>query len=380
MSVHHDLPPYQMNVTRRFLILSLIASSCISFLVGQGTRVILVFHYRKTWNQLHKGLGMEAEYIMLHNRKDDNLHLPSPMVKGGKQVPHTVYTSKHFDTSRPVTSASLFIQKEGGGGSSQASTTSTDKPPPPDDVPNTMTSMAIVRNKNNQTHLDSLFSGEKGVVSGDDDEELHLPAGQHLLLDFDNVDATFLNSQKQLAEAMVAMVYECGLTMLSYHCFGLEPTGVSCAGVLLESHVAFHTWPEEGVITMDLFTCGATSLLPMVPMIEQLFARPRHTAAAAPPKMIWSYKRRGFSNLDDSQPNYKKRSSITEEASDTFSYPLGVQGVALKKEVRSHVLVDIQMSFVLLPNLMLIHACCSCRPPPTNQNKNKLTDPNHSQQ
>jgi hypothetical protein len=84
---------------------------------------------------------------------------------------------------------------------------------------------------------------------------------------------------------------------------------------------------------MDLFTCEATSLLPMVPTIEQLFARPRHPSAATPPKIIWSYKSRGFSNLDDSQPNYKKRSSIAEEAPDTFSYPL-----ALKKEVRSHVL------------------------------------------
>jgi S-adenosylmethionine decarboxylase proenzyme len=288
---------------------------------------------------------MDAQSIMLHNRKDDNLQLPSPMVKGGKQVPHTMYTSKHFDTSRPVTSASLFIQKEGGSSdsSSEAATFSAQEPPPPDNVPNNVASKTVVRKSSNNTHfhsslLDALGMALEGTDPDGEEEELHLPAGQHLLLDFDNVDATFLNSQKQLAEAMVAMVYECGLTMLSYHCFGLEPTGVSCAGVLLESHVAFHTWPEEGVITMDLFTCGATSLLPMVPMIEQLFARPRHAAAAAPPKMIWSYKRRGFSNLDDSQPNYKKRSSIAEEASDTFSYPLGVQGVALKKEVRSHVL------------------------------------------
>jgi S-adenosylmethionine/arginine decarboxylase-like enzyme len=212
--------------------------------------------------------------------------------------------------------------------SSEAATPTAKEPPPPDDVPNNVASKTVVRNISNNTHLhsslpDDLGKALEGTDPDGEEEELPLPAGQHLLLDFDNVDATILNSQKHLAEAMVAMVYECGLTMLSYHCFGLEPTGVSFTGVLLESHVAFPKWSEEGVITMDLFTCEATSILPMVPMIEQLFARPRHIAAAIPPKIIWSYKRRGFSNLDDSQPNYKKRSSITAEASNTFSYPLG---------------------------------------------------------
>ena len=32
-----------------------------------------------------------------------------------------------------------------------------------------------------------------------------------------------------------------GLTLLSYHCHSLLPAGVSCVGVLLESHISFHT-------------------------------------------------------------------------------------------------------------------------------------------
>ncbi|EEC49071.1 predicted protein, partial [Phaeodactylum tricornutum CCAP 1055/1] len=80
--------------------------------------------------------------------------------------------------------------------------------------------------------------------------------GQHLLVDIENVDASFLNSAHQLAFAMVDVIEMSGLTLLSYHCHGLEPIGVSCVGVLLESHVSFHTWPIEGVITLDLFTCG----------------------------------------------------------------------------------------------------------------------------
>jgi hypothetical protein len=119
--------------------------------------------------------------------------------------------------------------------STEAATISAEEAPPPD-VPNNVASKTVVRN-------DAL-----GVALEGEEEELHLPAGQHLLLDIDNVDATFLNSQKQLAETMVAMVYDCCLTMLSYHCLGLEPTGVSYAGVLLESHVAGSRCHYDGLV------------------------------------------------------------------------------------------------------------------------------------
>ncbi|EED87997.1 predicted protein, partial [Thalassiosira pseudonana CCMP1335] len=80
--------------------------------------------------------------------------------------------------------------------------------------------------------------------------------GQHLLIDIKGVDYHFLNSEKRLAQAMIDLINESKLTLLSYHCHSLIPVGVSCAGVLLESHIAFHTWPLEGVISLDLFTCG----------------------------------------------------------------------------------------------------------------------------
>jgi hypothetical protein len=39
-------------------------------------------------------------------------------------------------------------------------------------------------------------------------DDLHLPAGQHLLVDIRNVEAAFLNSESRLAEAMVQTVRE----------------------------------------------------------------------------------------------------------------------------------------------------------------------------
>lgn len=124
------------------------------------------------------------------------------------------------------------------------------------------------------------------------------PSGQHLLVDIEGVESAFLDSEERLSDAMVQTVQEAGLTMLSYHCHKLDPAGISCVGVLLESHISFHTWPEEGVITLDLFTCGANPLLPVVPVIERLFG------VGTDAKAKWSHELRGFRSMEEKKKNY----------------------------------------------------------------------------
>lgn len=136
------------------------------------------------------------------------------------------------------------------------------------------------------------YNADRDASGAEGDEEEHLPAGQHLLVDIKNVEADFLNSEERLADAMVETVNSAGLTMLSYHCHSLLPAGVSCVGVLLESHISFHTWPEEGVITLDLFTCGPSPLLPVVPVLEKLFGVPRSEEEEVITR--WSHELRGF--------------------------------------------------------------------------------------
>ena len=157
-------------------------------------------------------------------------------------------------------------------------------------------------------YIDNIISTEDegGAVPGndynhnDDSDGLHLPAGQHLLVDIKDVDSDFLNSEQRLATAMVELISASKLTLLSYHCHSLVPLGVSCAGVLLESHVAFHTWPNEGVITMDVFTCGGEPLIPVLDAIRRLFGVPRapapgeDSADVPAPALLWSHKLRGF--------------------------------------------------------------------------------------
>lgn len=146
-----------------------------------------------------------------------------------------------------------------------------------------------------------------------DDGEVHEPAGQHLLVDIKGIEADFLDSEERLAKAMVDTVNHAGLTMLSYHCHKLIPKGVSCVGVLLESHISFHTWPDEGVITLDLFTCGNNPLVPVVSTIQELFGIPRVNDKI---EMQWSHELRGFRNKDKVADGSNDNYAVLDHNSD----------------------------------------------------------------
>lgn len=268
----------------------------------------------------------------------DDQHLPAPRLHGGKVMPQTRYTGRAFPENgrgRDAVRSShdLHIQPNASGGGSGSECLASDtedngngtcrsSSSDPDSRPDSSADHAEA-NANNADEQGPTKHYEYNTTNPppiDEDEE-HLPAGQHLLVDIKNVDADFLNSEERLAEAMVEVVALSELTLLSYHCHGLIPEGVSCVGVLLESHISFHTWPGEGVITLDLFTCGSGLLVPVVPVIERLFGVPQEGAGdyhspslgasstgdddddeyvpreedyISPPRMVWSHVLRGF--------------------------------------------------------------------------------------
>jgi S-adenosylmethionine decarboxylase proenzyme len=156
------------------------------------------------------------------------------------------------------------------------------------------------------------------------------PSGQHLLVDIKNVEAAFLNSEARLAQAMQDAVTAAGLTMLSYHCHSLHPAGVSCVGVLLESHISFHTWPDEGVITLDLFTTSEKPLLPALPAIEALFGIPRVNPLTGEKEecvTLWSHELRGFRTEDERKRHY------LDDQSDLSNWITSPLEVVYKKQI-----------------------------------------------
>ncbi|GAX19841.1 hypothetical protein FisN_11Lh287 [Fistulifera solaris] len=287
-SKQNDAPSSHFHVDITLVLFwgSIILASLVAFGIGYFSRIYLFIQSSPKVNILPASHVVRSET------------LPPPLLDKCKVLPQFVYTSKHYETGIRTTSDNMLVRHQAGSEDVEAC-------PSPD------------------------------TQQGDDEEE-HQPAGQHMLVDIKNVDGSFLNSELRLANAMVELVRLSGLTMLSYHCHGLDPVGVSCIGVLLESHVSFHTWPIEGVITFDLFTCGPKSLIPYLDTIKELFGVPRQFAltggsTADQPHMNWSYKKRGFK---------RGSKSNADETTDMNMFLLGWMEYDMKQ-----IVADVQTDF-----------------------------------
>jgi S-adenosylmethionine decarboxylase len=80
--------------------------------------------------------------------------------------------------------------------------------------------------------------------------------GKHLLLEVYNVKYDLINDAIALEKVMVNGIKRAGMTILNVfqHCF--IPQGCTIVIALSESHVSCHTWPEEGCLAIDVYTCG----------------------------------------------------------------------------------------------------------------------------
>jgi S-adenosylmethionine decarboxylase len=80
--------------------------------------------------------------------------------------------------------------------------------------------------------------------------------GNHLLLEVYDVEHNLLNDAISLQEAMERGIDRAKMTILNIftHCF--TPQGCTIVIALAESHVSCHTWPENGCLAIDVYTCG----------------------------------------------------------------------------------------------------------------------------
>lgn len=82
------------------------------------------------------------------------------------------------------------------------------------------------------------------------------PLGRHVLLDVWGVDPSILDDEEALCRHLKDAARRGGATVVEERFHRFAPQGVSGVVVLAESHVAVHTWPENGFAALDVFTCG----------------------------------------------------------------------------------------------------------------------------
>lgn len=83
-----------------------------------------------------------------------------------------------------------------------------------------------------------------------------MAVGFHILADLYGIDENLISTVDDIYPIVEKAVVDGGLTKISsdYHQF--DPVGASGIVLLAESHLSFHTWPEHGLVTMDIYTCG----------------------------------------------------------------------------------------------------------------------------
>ena len=69
-------------------------------------------------------------------------------------------------------------------------------------------------------------------------------------------DREALKRVEDLRPVLERAVEVSGATPIRYAFHQFDPWGASGIVLIAESHISFHTWPEEGYLGMDVFTCG----------------------------------------------------------------------------------------------------------------------------
>jgi S-adenosylmethionine decarboxylase len=82
--------------------------------------------------------------------------------------------------------------------------------------------------------------------------------GRHVLAEFFECNANVLNNPALVEQLMKEAANACGATIVQSCFHRFSPYGVSGVVVIQESHLAIHTWPENGYASVDLYTCGET--------------------------------------------------------------------------------------------------------------------------
>ena len=83
--------------------------------------------------------------------------------------------------------------------------------------------------------------------------------GRHLLLEMWDCNREILEDSGQITRIMCDAAGDAGATVVKsiYHEF--NPPGITAVAILSESHISVHTWPIEGYVAVDIFTCGTVA-------------------------------------------------------------------------------------------------------------------------
>lgn len=85
------------------------------------------------------------------------------------------------------------------------------------------------------------------------------PVGTHCVLELYGCSSDILDDESFIRGAVEEASRQGMSTLLQLTSHKFHPQGVTAIGLLAESHISIHTWPEHGYAAADIFTCGETA-------------------------------------------------------------------------------------------------------------------------
>ncbi len=108
--------------------------------------------------------------------------------------------------------------------------------------------------------------------------------GREIIADFRYCDKRVIDDvdlMKRLTEEAVRTTKH---HLLDITARKFQPIGVTILGLLAESHISLHTYPEIGYVAVDIFTCGQNKPEPILKYLEEKLGAK---------EVYWEYIRRG---------------------------------------------------------------------------------------
>jgi S-adenosylmethionine decarboxylase proenzyme len=86
-----------------------------------------------------------------------------------------------------------------------------------------------------------------------------MPSGEHPRLYSADLSACALLTTLSAAEIealFIAALTRAGATVVKTVAHHFPGAGLTCTLILAESHATLHTWPETGMVNLDIFSCS----------------------------------------------------------------------------------------------------------------------------
>jgi S-adenosylmethionine decarboxylase len=114
-------------------------------------------------------------------------------------------------------------------------------------------------------------------------QDPEVPVGTHCMLELYGCPVELLNDVEFIKQTLVDAAEIARSTLLERITHQFHPQGVTALALLAESHISIHTWPENGYIAADVFTCGEhTTPVEACEFIARAFKSSKHLLMKLP--------------------------------------------------------------------------------------------------